>query len=227
LDEDLLEVSRQRNDSSGLVLGHLSSGRNLTFTGRFGLARSHKEALALYDSIFHQSLVHQAGTHPQVYSQSLLGIVLFCLGFPKQALARSEAAIAEARKLAHPPSLAASLTSGSTALSLVGDKAALDDRADQLIAVATEHGFPYWRAWGTIYCGWVKVNNGNLAEGISLLRSGSAAYRATGAALWVPYHTALLARADEIAGQIEESLTLLDEALQIVERTGDGGSLRS
>ena len=74
---------------------------------------------------------------------------------------------------------------------------------------------------GTIYRGWVKVKNGDVAEGISLLRSGSAAYRATGAEMWMPYYIALLARACEIAGQIEEALTLLDDALQIVERTGE------
>jgi hypothetical protein len=38
-------------------------------------------------------------------------------------------------------------------LSLVGDSVALDERADELIAVATEQGFPYWRAMGTIYRG--------------------------------------------------------------------------
>ena len=150
-----------------------------------------------------------------------MGIVLFCLGFPDQALARSNAAIAEARRLAHPPSLAASLALGARLLSLVGDNAALDERADQLVAVTTEQGFPHWRAQGTIYRGWVKVKNGDVAEGISLLRSGSTAYRATGAELWMPYHIALLARACEIAGQIEEALTLLDDALQIVERTGE------
>jgi predicted ATPase len=37
----------------------------------------------------------------------------------------------------------------------------------------------------------------------------------------MPHHIALLARAYEIAGQIEESLTLLDEALQIAARTGE------
>jgi len=37
----------------------------------------------------------------------------------------------------------------------------------------------------------------------------------------VPFFIALFARACEIAGQIEESLTLLDDALQIVERTGE------
>ena len=57
--------------------------------------------------------------------------------------------------------------------------------------------------------------------GISLLRSSSGAYRATGAETWVPYFVALLASACEIAGQVEEAVTLLDDALQIVERTGE------
>ena len=39
--------------------------------------------------------------------------------------------------------------------------------------------------------------------------------------MWVPYHIALRASACEIAGQIEESSALLDEAFQIVERTGE------
>src|SRR5207248_3208201 len=52
-------------------------------------------------------------------------------------------------------------------------------------------------------------------------RFGANAYRATGAESWTPYYTSLLARACAITGKIEESLTLLDDALQIVERTGE------
>jgi predicted ATPase len=169
----------------------------------------------------HRSLADQVGFHPHVTSQEYLGNVLFYLGLPDQALARSSAAIAEARRLAHPPSLAVSLSIGARLLSLVGDNAALNERADQLVAVATEQGFPFWRAEGTIFRGWVKVKNGDVAEGISLLRSGSTAYRATGAEAWVTYYIALLARACEIAGQVEEALTLSDESLRMVEKTGE------
>jgi class 3 adenylate cyclase/predicted ATPase len=222
LAEDLVRLSRQRSDYAGLVLGHLSSGRNLFFGGRFASSRSHlEEVLALYDPNSPCSLVDQAGIHPQVVSQAYLGTVILCLGFPDQALAQSNAAIAEARRLAHPPSLAVSLTNGATVLSLAGDNAILGECVDQLVAVTTEQGFPFWRAQGTINRGWVKVKNGDVIEGISLLRSGSTAYRATGAESLTPYFTALLAGACEIAGQIEEALTLLDDALQIVERTGE------
>jgi len=87
--------------------------------------------------------------------------------------------------------------------------------------VATEQGFPFYRAHGTICQGWVKVKNGDVAEGMSLLRSGSSASHATGAEAWMPHYIALLARACEIAGQVQEGLALLDDALQIVERTGE------
>jgi predicted ATPase len=166
-------------------------------------------------------LVRQAGVHPQVVSQAFLAIVLFCLGYPVQALERSTTAIAEAQGLGHPPSLAVSLTNGARLLSFVGDDAPLEEWAGRLAAVATERGFVLWRATATMFRGWVRVNNGEVTEGIALLRSGSAAYRATGAEAWVPYQIALLARACEIAGQIEEAVDLLDGALQIVERTGE------
>jgi predicted ATPase len=178
-----------------------------------------EEALALYDPISHQSRVQQAVVHPEVAASAYLGNVLFCLGFPDEALARSNAAIAEARRLAHLPSLAASLVYGARLYSLVGDDAGLNERADELVALTTERGFPHWGAQGAIYRGWVKVKNGDVTEGILLLRRGSSTYRSTGAEVWMTHHIALLAAACEIAGQIEEALTLLYDALRLAERT--------
>jgi len=97
----------------------------------------------------------------------------------------------------------------------------LNERADELVAVAVEQGVPWWHTVGTVYRGWVKVNHGDVTEGISLIHSGLTAYRDTGAEMWVPYHIALCASACEIAGQIEESSALLDDALRLAERTGE------
>ena len=222
LDEDLLRLSRQRDDSAGVVLGHDCSGRDLLLAGRFASARSHLEqVLALYDPISHGSLVHQTGSHPQVISRGYLAIALFCLGFPDDALVQSNAVIADARRLAHPPTLTVSLSTDARLLSVSGDNATLDQRAGQLIAVATEQGFPLYRMLGTIYRGWAKVNTGDLQAGISLLRSGSSAYSATGAQSRISYHTALLAKACQIAGQVEEAAVHLDNALQLAEAIGE------
>ena len=52
-----------------------------------------------------------------------------------------------------------------------------------------------------------------------MLHSGAGAYRVTGAVQLNAYYSTLLALAYEIAGRVDESMTLLDEASQIVERT--------
>jgi predicted ATPase len=78
-----------------------------------------------------------------------------------------------------------------------------------------------WRAQGAIYRGWAKLKSGDVTEGISLLRGGLAAYRATGAEMWMAHYLDLVAVACEIAGQIAEGLTLSDDALQIAARTGE------
>jgi tetratricopeptide (TPR) repeat protein len=214
LDEDLLRLSSRRNDPAGLALAHISSGRDLFFAGKFASARWHAEALvALYDDpIFQSSVCQQLGFPP---SGGSMGIVLFCLGFPERALNWSSSKIAES--VARPQSLAGDLAFGIRLCLLVGDTAALGGLVDQLVTVMTEHGFPHWRPLASICRGWIQVKNGDVAEGISLLRSGFAASRGA----WRPHNIALLAAACEIAEQIEEGLDLLSEALQIAERTGE------
>ena len=145
----------------------------------------------------------------------------FCLGLPDQALASNRAAVARARRLAHPPSLALSLGFGAILLSLLGDDAVIGERLDELAVVVAEHGFPVYRASEPILRGWLKVKNGDVAEGISLLRSGSTAYREIGQESWMPYFIGLQAAACEIAGLVQMSLVLVGEALQIAERTGE------
>jgi predicted ATPase len=62
---------------------------------------------------------------------------------------------------------------------------------------------------------------GDVAAGIEHLRQGAAGWRSQGSDLWRPYWLALLSEAYGKAGQIDEALAALTEALSIVERTGE------
>jgi adenylate cyclase len=156
IDDSLVHLSRQRNDTAGLVLGYLSSGRHLTPAGKFERSRQHLErAVALYDPNAHEARLRRAVVHPEVASQAYLGNVLVCLGFPDQAVARSNAAIAEARRLRHLPSLAAGLVYAARLHSLLDNITALQRLAPELVAVTTEQGFPHWGAQGFVYRGCV------------------------------------------------------------------------
>lgn len=93
LDEDLLQLSRQRNDSAGMVLGHDCSGRDLLLAGRFASARAHfEEVLAVYDPTAHGSLVH-SGSYPQVIHraiwQSHFSVSAFRIGHWRRVTRRS------------------------------------------------------------------------------------------------------------------------------------------
>ena len=104
---------------------------------------------------------------------------------------------------------------------LDGDNALLNAWVGEMVAIITDQALAHWRAGTTIYCGWVKVKNGDVFEGISVIRSGLTAFRAIGAEMWIPQFIAFLAAAYQIAGEAAEALTLLEDALKVVERTGE------
>ncbi len=74
---------------------------------------------------------------------------------------------------------------------------------------------------GTIFRGWALAEQGQGEEGIAQIRLGLAASRAMGAKIWGPYCLALLTQAYKKVGQTEEGLTLLAEALTLVDKTGE------
>ena len=65
------------------------------------------------------------------------------------------------------------------------------------------------------------AEQGQSVEGIAQMRQGIAAWRATGAELQLPYYLALLMEAYGKAGQAEEGLRVLAEALTAVHKTGE------
>jgi hypothetical protein len=195
LDENLLRLSLERKHSAALAIAHRSAGRTFWLAGKFGPSRSHLEAWLAADQI--GSLSDRSSI------QGCLGIVLFCLGFADQALAHSNAVITAARRLTDPISFASTLSIGIKLLSLLGDDAAVGEWARQLVAVATEQGFPPLVGEGRAFIGCVEVKNGNVAEGMSLLGSGAAAYQATGAEIMMPFYAAFLAEALRLPGELK------------------------
>ena len=152
---------------------------------------------------------------------SFRGFAHFCLGYPAQALAYVNAAIAEAQTEQHRPSIVQSLAIKARLLCFLGDAKTLTECADQLSAIGIEQGFPYWRTTALIYRGWALAVVGDLENGADLIRQGISAWQATGAITWLPFFQGLQAQAEAAHGQTDRALTLLAEALQTVQRTGE------
>jgi predicted ATPase len=92
------------------------------------------------------------------------------------------------------------------------------EQAEATVALAIEQGFPFWAAAGTILRGWALAMQGQGEAGMAQVCQGIAAYRATGAALLVPYYCTVLADVAVHLGHPEEGLQALAEAHTLMEQ---------
>ena len=95
------------------------------------------------------------------------------------------------------------------------------ERAEAVMTLSTEQGFPFWLAYGTVVRGWALAEQGQVEEGIAQMQQGLAACRAMGAELVRTALSCPAGRAYGKAGQIEEGLSVLAEALALVDKTGE------
>jgi predicted ATPase len=146
---------------------------------------------------------------------------LWCLGYPDQGLVQSREALTLAQQLVHPFSLNLALCCAATLSQLRREVRAAQECAEAAISLATDQGFPFWIAIGSILRGWALVQQGQIKEGIEQLHQGLRAHRATGAELDRPYLLALLADAYGTIGKTEAGLTALAEALTLADTTGE------
>jgi len=95
--------------------------------------------------------------------------------------------------------------------------------SNDCVAIASEHGFAQWAAVGRILKGWAGAQRGEATTGIAHIRDGLAAYEVTGAGVLAPLFLTLLAEALAFAGNIEEALAALDDALARAAVSGERG----
>ena len=219
---ELLRLAEDRGDAAARVTGHRVVGSALYHLGRLAESRAHlEEGLALYEPGRDRGSALVYALDTRVVCLFWLVHALFAVGYPEQALARLREALAYARELGHPYTLAYAL---SVICILRGRHWAGPEartEAETLVALATEQGFPLPAAVGEVAGGWALTGEGAAEEGIARMHRGLAGYRTTGAELWVPDFLALLAQAHGRAGRPAAGLEFLAEALDRVE--GNGG----
>src|SRR5215472_574918 len=91
--------------------------------------------------------------------------------------------------------------------------------AEKVLAISAEQGFPMWFAAGNIMRGWCLGAAGQAAESISLVSKGVADVGSTSCNLVVPFNLMVLAQLYGKAGQPEDGLNRLVEAVKLVEAT--------
>ena len=218
---ELLTLAEERGDAAARVTGHRIVGSALYHLGRLAESRARlEEGVALYEPERDRGSALVYALDSRVVCLFWLVHVLFAQGYPDQARARMGEALAYARELAHPYTLAYALSVACVFHGRHRPGRATRKEAETLIALATEQGFPLPAAVGTVAAGWALSAEGPAEAGVALMRRGLADYTATGAELWAPDFLALLAQGHGLAGRPAAGLDCLADALDRVEKTG-------
>jgi len=197
-------------------------GEVLYWLGEPAQAQEHcEQGIALYDPQQHRSHMFIYGNDTGVGCRMSGALALWQLGYPDQALRTAHEMLILAHKLSHPFTLVCALYHSAVVHQLRREAPAAQQRVEALLQISTEHGFALYSAWGATLRGWTLAQQGREEEGIDWIRRSIAVWQATGGVLGLPQQLAFVAEAYGKAGKTQEALSLLDEALRLVDRNGE------
>jgi class 3 adenylate cyclase/predicted ATPase len=222
LSEQLLDFAQQAQNPMMLVVARGALGTTLFILGAVATAHTHlTQGIALYDPQQYRASAFLSTHDVGVTCHSFSAWTLWYLGYPDQGLAQSQHAVTLAQQMAHPFSLDFALGCAAIVHQFCREVRCTQERAEATMTLAKEQGFPFWMAVGSLLRGWALAQQGQAQEGIEQIHQGMMAWGTTGAEITRPYYLVLLAEAYGITGQPEAGLTILTEALTLMDTTGE------
>ena len=140
------------------------------------------------------------------------------LGCIDEAFRVNEEAIALAREISHPFTLAYVLHHTGWFLLQCQMGAELVTVADEQIAITSEQGFPFWHASGNFFKGAGLFLQGDVEEGLVLMEKGLKSWQGTGAELTLTYQFSTLCQAYTTIERFEKAHEALEQGLKLVEK---------
>jgi tetratricopeptide (TPR) repeat protein len=212
-----MRLAQRTQEATFRAWAHYALGAILFYQGEFIPAREHLEqGITFLDSRQQRPYHLLFGLEPGVIILSNLAWTLWFLGYPKQALERIDEALARARQVSHPFTLAFALNwLGNVWSCCRWSDAAYLPLMEEYTALSEAQGFSYWLALGMQQQGRALAAHGHREEGFALLHKGVEECRRIGSEVGMPRMNALLAEdfGEEVG--LEEGLRLVAEGLRM------------
>jgi predicted ATPase len=218
LAEQLLQLGHHDPKASHLTEAHRMLGTTLLFQGAFAPALAHfDQCLTRYDA------QHAPFTltlqDPGIGYLSYRARTLWCLGYPDQALACMQEALTRAQQGSYPHSLISSQVFMALVSWLRHEPSAVQEHAEAGIGGAREQGFQFQEAFGLSLRGWALVTQRHVEAGMADIYQGIADLKAAGASAL--HGLVYLIEACAQVGRVDEGLTVLAEALTVVDQNDE------
>jgi class 3 adenylate cyclase/predicted ATPase len=217
--ETLLRLAQRAHDPTLAVIAHNALGATWFYLGAWPAARMHlEEGFTCFTPDQRRAPAFRTGQDPGVACRTYAAATLWVLGYPAQALTHIHDALVLAHELSHPYSLAWARCWVAFVSQCRRDVPAVHEQAEAAVTLSTAQGFTFWGTLGTSLHGWALAMQGQGEAGLAQVRQGIAAWRATGAAVLVPYFYTLLADVSDHLGHTADGLQALAEAYTLVEQ---------
>jgi len=221
LAEETLRLAYQVDDPVIEALGHWFLGFLLMCVGEFARALSYLDKVtAFYDpQQHHRTFVYLRGSDAGVGALAYQACCLWALGYPDQALERSNDALALAWELDHPFTLQDALCFGGCVIGAMRrDGAAVKEHSDAMRRLSNENNIVGWSGTGKRYGGEALILLGQNEEGISQIRQSFADMQSIGIQLHFSGSYGAIGMAQLKEGRPVEALETLDRAVKLIEK---------
>jgi len=210
-----LELAEASGDSAFIVEAHHQFWGIKFYLGEYNASEFHaNKALALYDPDQHHHVVYtSAGHDPGVCCRTHSSWILCMRGHADQAVERMQSTIPLAERIMHPISLAQAQIGFSFVYLLRREPDKARSWAQKAIALCTEFVMPLLRAQARVFLGSALAEEGDLDEGIRLMREGIAGIIGTGADMGMANYLCMLAQACGRSGEVDEAVAIIDRGL--------------
>lgn len=222
LAEHMLERAQSADDVVLRLYSHAILTQTLMMMGAYAQTVEQADhGLALYDPQQHRSYVYLYGNDARIICLTQSALALWHLGYPDLAHQRNQDALAWSEELAHPYTQGYTLGIIATCDALRREAREGQERAEAKIALAREQDFPLWEGFGMVLRGWALTLQNQSEEGIANIGEGTRIWRASGGAVLRPMFLYIYALACEGEARPADGLRAVDEALRLVEATGE------
>jgi predicted ATPase len=223
VEEAMLRLARQTQKPVHLRVALKDRGTALLHQGKFTAAHDYiQRAAALYVPKPYLAYMFDYEDNPGLLrTLCRLAETLWLLGYPDQAQARMDEALALARKWAQPFELLLALDFVLELAHNQRQQQAMQTLIEEYGTLTAKHPFPYHVATEMIYRGWLRAHTENVEAGIDLLKQGLEAWGKQGILMYLTYYRAWLVEAYGWANQVEQGLAFLAATLASAEETGE------
>jgi DNA-binding winged helix-turn-helix (wHTH) protein len=199
----MLQLAEAEQDSIMLTQAHYALGIIMMDHGEFHGALQHLEQC------------------PTVVSRIYAAVTLWNLGFPDRAMKSIEDTLARVLTDQNPEDVIFTYVAAARVHVARGESEKALDRTQAALGLARQHNFlELWLAPWKIIGGWALTKLGQKTEGIKQIHAALVEYQEAGFTNIRPYLSVLFAETLGDAGQIEEGLIAVQDALDAACKTG-------